>query len=253
MTQTTPARRGAGAAAGTTGEPNGSEFGGDQKVGRWATAKLERALVARAVGRIPRGLETYHLTLCTLGWCALALASGYAAAALDPRCLWGIHLALVGQYLTDLFDGAVGRHRDTGLVRWGFYMDHLLDFVFLQALWMAYLWILPGAALPWLMLLAALSGACLAHTFLAFAATGEFRISRFGVGPTELRAALLGLNTAVALLGGAWLAQWLPALCAGAALGLVSLALPVQQELWRRDFAAKRAKCDTEEIHSGRL
>ena len=200
--------------------------------------------------RVPRALETYHLTLFTLGWCALALASGYAAAALDPRFLWGLHVALVGQYLSDLFDGAVGRHRHTGLVRWGFYMDHLLDFLFLQALWLAYVWILPGDALPWLMLLLALSGASMAHTFLAFAASGDFRISRFGVGPTELRLALLALNTAVALLGAGWLAQWLPALCGVAALALIALALPTQRSLWNRDFATKH---DTEEVRSGRL
>ena len=32
---------------------------------------------------------------------------------------------------TDSFDGALGRRRDTGIPKWGYYMDHLLDFVFM--------------------------------------------------------------------------------------------------------------------------
>lgn len=214
-------------------------FRGDQKVGFWWTAAWERAFVARGVPRVPPWLETYHLTLLTVVWSGLAVACGWAAAAWDPAWLWGIHLAIVGQYLSDLFDGAVGRHRETGLVRWGFYMDHLLDFAFLGALWISYLWILPAAGLPWLLLLVALSGTTMAHTFLAFGASGEFRISQWGVGPTELRLGLVGFHTAVVLLGGAWLAALLPWLCGGSALALVAQSYRTQRELWRHDLAVK--------------
>lgn len=219
-------------------------FQGDQKVGRWWTADLERAFVRQHLKRVPSWLETYHLTLLTLVWSGLAVGSGVLAAALDPLWLLGIHVAVAGQYLSDLFDGAVGRARGTGLVRWGFYMDHLLDFGFLAALWLAYLWILPPAALPWLALLLGLSCALMAHSFLAFGATGEFRISHFGVGPTETRIGLLGLNSAVVVLGPLWLAASLPWLCLGAGLTLALLVFRTQRALWLFDLAAKNATAD---------
>ena len=214
-------------------------FRGDRKVGRWLRADREGRFVERHLSRIPPWLETHHLTLLTVAWSALALASGALAASVHPLFLLGLHVAIAGQYLSDLFDGAVGRARGTGLVRWGFYMDHLLDFVFLGALWLAYLWILPAASLPWLALLLLLSSALMAHAFLAFGATGEFRISFAGVGPTETRAALLALNTAVLALGSGWLASALPWFNLAAATALVALAFQTQRALWRRDMAAK--------------
>jgi phosphatidylglycerophosphate synthase len=30
---------------------------------------------------------------------------------------------IVFQYITDLLDGEIGRKRNTGLIKWGFYMD----------------------------------------------------------------------------------------------------------------------------------
>ncbi len=231
--------------------PNDSaSFQGDRKVGRWATAPLERRFVERGLPHIPGWLETHHLTLLTLVWSGLAVACGALAAHLHPLWLLGLHVAVCGQYLSDLFDGAVGRARDTGLVRWGFYMDHLLDFVFLGAFWLAYLWVLPANALPWLALLVALSGALMAHSFLAFGATGVFRISHFGVGPTETRIGLLALNGAVVVLGPGWLAAWLPGLAGAAALVLAAVVFQTQRELWRSDVAAKRA---TAEAPSGTL
>jgi hypothetical protein len=35
------------------------------------------------------------------------------------------------QWFTDCLDGALGRYRDTGIPKWGYYMDHFLDFVFM--------------------------------------------------------------------------------------------------------------------------
>ncbi len=222
-------------------EGAGNRFDGDRKTGRWWSARVERRFVRRNLSRVPRWLETYHLTLLTLAWSGLALSCGALAATQDPRWLWGLHVAIVGQYLSDLFDGAVGRARGTGLVRWGFYMDHLLDFVFLAALWLAYLWVLPTTALPWLALLLALSGTAMAHSFLAFGATGEFRISHAGFGPTETRIALLGLNTAVVTWGAPWLAVVLPWLCLGAAAALALIVFQTQRALWQRDLATKAA------------
>ena len=47
------------------------------------------------------------------------------------------------QWLTDSLDGAIGRYRNVGLIRWGYYMDHFLDYIFLCSILIGYSLILP--------------------------------------------------------------------------------------------------------------
>ena len=105
---------------------------------------LEKKFVARWVNRVPFWLETHHLTLLTIPWTGLVIASAWQVReSEDIRWFWGVSLAIALQYLTDLFDGAVGRSRNTGLVKWGFYMDHFLDYVFQCGLIIGYALIAP--------------------------------------------------------------------------------------------------------------
>ena len=223
-------------------------FGGAQKVGRWWLAAWERRFVARHLHRIPAWLETHHLTLMTLPWCVAVLAAGWLAAHVDLRWLSLASLAIALQYGTDLFDGAIGRARDTGLVRWGYYMDHLLDFAFLCSIGIAYMWIVPVAAQPWMLGLFGLMATLMASEFLAFGATNEFRISHFGVGPTELRIALVGANQAVVALGTDALAQALPYVVGATALAGGLVVFQAQKRIWALDMKAKaRPTEETEE------
>ena len=218
-------------------------FAGDKKTGQSILGKAERRFIDWGVPKVPKPILSHHLTYVTILWSAGTVLFGWLATK-NLAWLHGVSVMVFGQWLTDSFDGSLSKFRKQGLVKWGFYMDHLLDFVFLAAFWLAYLWVLPTPALPWLALLVALSGALMAHSFLAFGATGEFRISHFGVGPTETRIALLALNSAVVALGPGWLASWLPALAAAATLVLAILVLGTQRQLWRDDFAAKRAAAE---------
>ena len=118
---------------------------------------LERRLAARVVPRIPLWLGTHHLTMLTLAWCAGLVAFGYLAKD-DLRWLWGSSALIALQWATDFFDGKVGKYRDTGLVKWGFYMDHLLDYAFLCALLIGYAIILPEHARPYLFFILAIFG-----------------------------------------------------------------------------------------------
>lgn len=91
-------------------------FGGAGKVGESIFSPWERRFVAKYVTKVPKFLETYHLTLLTIVWCALILVFGWMAKS-DIRWLWMVSVMIVFQYITDLFDGAVGRHRNTGLIK----------------------------------------------------------------------------------------------------------------------------------------
>jgi phosphatidylglycerophosphate synthase len=230
--------------------PNPTEppaFGGAHKVGRWLLAGWERRFVARNLQRVPAWLETHHLTLLSVPWCVAVLAAGWLAAQVDLRWLTLASAAIGLQYLTDLFDGAVGRARETGLVKWGYFMDHLLDFAFLCSLVIAYGLLVPPESMPWLLGLFGLVGTLMASEFLAFGATGEFRISHFGIGPTELRLALIGVNQTIVLLGTDALVSALPFAVAGIALVGLGIVFQTQRRIWDLDMKAKARLAETQE------
>ena len=200
---------------------------------------LERRLAARVVPRIPAWVGTQHLTMLTLAWCAGLVAFGYLAAR-DARWLWGSSAMICLQWVTDFFDGKVGKHRGTGLVKWGFYMDHLLDFGFLCALVAGYALVLPVSSHLNLLLVLAVFGGFMVNSFLAFAATGRFHISHGKLGPTEFRAALVVINTLLFIYGTRRMAKVLPYVAACGFVALCLLAYRTQRELWRLDLERKR-------------
>ena len=113
------------------------QFAGADKVNNSFLSPLERRLVPLVIPRIPLWLETYHLTMLTFLWSGLILAFSYLAAG-NIRWLWAVSLMIALQWVTDYYDGKIGKHRNTGLVRWGYYMDHLLDYFFLASILIGY-------------------------------------------------------------------------------------------------------------------
>jgi archaetidylinositol phosphate synthase len=211
------------------------------KAGSSLLSPLERRMARRVLPHIPRWLETYHLTMLTLVWCAGLVFFGHLAAR-DLRWLWASSLMVLMHYLTDHFDGKVGKYRDTGLVRWGFYMDHLLDYFFLCAVLLGYSFILPASAHLGLLLVLSVFGGFVLNSFLAFTATGQLHISHAKLGPTEFRVALVVINTLVVFYGARRMEKALPFVAAG---GLVMLSVVVyrtQRQLWRRDMEQKRRR-----------
>jgi len=202
-------------------------------------SSLERRLARRVLPRIPRWLETYHLTMLTLVWCAGLVFFGRLAAG-DLRWLWASSLMVVMHYLTDFFDGKVGKFRGTGLVRWGFYMDHLLDFFFLCAVLAGYSFLLPASSHLNLFLVLAVFGGYVVNSFLAFTASGRFHISHMRLGPTEFRIAIVVINALVVLYGTRRMAKALPYVAACGLALLCVLVYRTQRELWRRDMEHKR-------------
>jgi phosphatidylglycerophosphate synthase len=192
-------------------------------------------MARRVVPAIPSWLETHHLTLLTLVWCAFIVFFSFLAAG-DRRWLWGASLMIFCQYVTDFFDGKVGKYRNTGLVKWGFYMDHLLDYVFLCSVLAGYALILPAASQRHLFFLLAVFGGFMVNSFLSFAATEKFSISYLGLGPTEFRIALVALNTLIVFNGTRRMEKALPYVAAGGFVLLCVLVYHTQKQIWRRDM-----------------
>lgn len=214
------------------------QFAGASKSNNSILSPMERRLSPLIVPRIPAWLETYHLTLLTVVWVGLILLFSYLAAR-NINWLWGVSLMILFQYLTDHFDGKVGQHRQTGLVRWGYYMDHLLDYFFLSSVVIGYAFILPEKSRYQVLFLLAIFGAFLVNSFLAFSATERLKISYLKLGPTEFRVALIIINTLLILLGKRYMISGLKYVNAGALIGLIYVVYRTQKTIWQLDLLDK--------------
>ncbi len=214
-------------------------FAGAEKTNESLLAPLERRLAPWVLPRIPSWIETHHLTLLTIVWCSGILVFS-ARAATDLRWLWLVSLMIVLQWATDHFDGKVGKFRNTGLVKWGFYMDHFLDYVFLCVVVAGYAWILPDRSAFDLLCLLAVFAGFMAHSFLSISVTETLQISYLKVGPTEFRVALVVINALLIRYGAAAMARALPYVATGSAVALAVLVYVTQRKIWRVDMAARQ-------------
>ena len=207
-------------------------------------AKVERQFIDATVVKIPPWLGSYHLTLMTIPWTAGLI--GFGALARDNlHWLWLSSLMLFLQWLTDCYDGTLGRLRDTGLVKWGFYMDHLLDFLFMSAIFIGYAFLVEPKTQFLLFLFMLVYGSLMVHSFLAFSATGEFKITYMGAGPTEIRLLFIIVNPLIIFFGIGWFVAVLPW-----ALGIFFAAFcfvvyQTQTRIWKIDMDDKRKRTES--------
>jgi archaetidylinositol phosphate synthase len=217
------------------------EFGGAHKTNTSFLSPLERRLARVVIPRIPRCLETYHLTMLTLLWSVMILVFSFLAAR-NIRWLWMVSMMIALQWVTDHYDGKVGKYRNTGLVRWGYYMDHLLDYFFLCSILIGYSFILPERSRFQLLLMLALFAAYDFSTFLAFTATDKLKISHVKFGPTEFRLALIIINGLLISFGTRYMISGLKWVNAGAAVGLCLLIYGTQKKIWELDMKHRKPK-----------
>jgi phosphatidylglycerophosphate synthase len=216
------------------------QFAGATKTNTSFLTPLERRLAVRVLPRIPSWLETYHLTMLTLVWSGFILFFSYLAAR-DLRWLWGVSAMVAMQYVTDHYDGKIGKYRGTGLVRWGYYMDHLLDYVFLCSVIIGYAFILPERSRFQIMIMLAIFAGYEVSTFLAFAATDRLKISYLKFGPTEFRLALIIINALLVQFGTRQMVNGLKYVNIGAAVGLAWVVYRTHKVIWALDMKQKNA------------
>jgi len=214
------------------------QFAGATKTNTSFLTPLERRLAVRVLPRIPSWLETYHLTMLTLVWSGLILYFSYLAAR-DLRWLWGVSAMVALQYVTDHYDGKIGKYRGTGLVRWGYYMDHLLDYFFLSSVIVGYSFILPEKSRFQILIMLAIFAGYEVSTFLAFASTDRLKISYLKFGPTEFRLALIVINGLLVQYGTRQMVNGLKYVNIGAAIGLVLMVYRTHKLIWQLDMKHK--------------
>lgn len=218
------------------------QFGGDKKLPmKSLLAKAEKKLIDKYTPKFPKWLEGYHLTLMTLIWSIGVIIFGWLAR--DNR-LWlllsSVMLAL--QWFTDSFDGALGRYRDTGIPKWGYYMDHFLDYVFMCSLMVGYSFLLEGWEKSIVLMLIPVFGCFMVNSYLAFAATNQFKITFLGAGPTEMRLYFILLNFALIIFGIDWIKSLLVYILAIAVIVMCIIVYRTQKYIWNIDMDEKRAR-----------
>jgi phosphatidylglycerophosphate synthase len=191
----------------------------------WLASAEKRALMWLAL-RTPSAINSDHLT--ALGFLAQVGAGVcYALSARNRYALLAVIACLALNWFGDSLDGTLARVRNCQRPRYGFYVDHIVDSFGSLAL-------MGGLALSGYMhpriAIGLLVGFLMLsiQSYLATLALGEFRISFWGFGPTELRVLLAVGNVAlfwkpiVHILG-----KEFRLFDVGGALGLVGMALMV--------------------------
>lgn len=202
---------------------------------------LEQRLIRTTIHLIPRWIEGYHLTLMTILWCAGLIGFGYVAQ-FNRQWLWLSSLMIFLQWFTDSYDGALGRLRDTGIPKWGYYMDHFLDYVFLASVFIGLSFLFEKTDVRLLFIVLLIFIGFMMNSYLSFAASNEFKITYLGFGPTEMRIVFIVIQLAVIGFGIRWFEVALPYLIAAALIVLTIVIFRTQRYIWNIDMAEKRAR-----------
>jgi phosphatidylglycerophosphate synthase len=160
----------------------------------WVAAAEKRALVWLAA-RTPDQIGPDHLTL--LGFAAqIGAGFCYVLASRNRYALLGVIACLALNWLGDSLDGTLARVRQRLRPRYGFYVDHMVDSFGALALMGGLA--LSGYMHPWIAIGLLVAFLMLSiQSYLAAHALGEFRLSFWRFGPTELRMLLAVGNLAL--------------------------------------------------------
>lgn len=187
--------------------------------GSWLAAIEKRALVWTAE-RMPAWVNSDHLT--AIGFAAqLGTGLCYVLAAHDRRMLLVVIACLALNWFGDSLDGTLARVRQQQRPRYGFYVDHISDSIGATAMmgglaFSGYMHPLIAIGLLITFLLLSI------QSYLATYALGEFHLSFWRFGPTELRL-LLAIGN-LALFRWAWVIHGKYRLFdIGGAIGLVGM------------------------------
>jgi archaetidylinositol phosphate synthase len=151
-------------------------------------AAAEKKTLLWLAARTPTWINSDHLTV--LGLVAMAGAgAGYWWSSSNRAGLVLVIVCLALNWLGDSLDGTLARFRNCPRPRYGFYVDHVVDafsaFFLLGGLGLSgYMspWVALGLLVAYLMLSI--------EVYLASYTLGDFKISYFKMGPTELRVLL---------------------------------------------------------------
>jgi phosphatidylglycerophosphate synthase len=160
----------------------------------WVAA-TENCTLKWLAAQTPDRIGPDHLTI--LGFAAqIGAGASYAVASRNRYALLGVIFCLALNWLGDSLDGKLARVRQRQRPRYGFYVDHMVDSFGALALMGGLA--LSGYMHPWIAIGLLIGFLMLSiQSYLATHTLGEFRISFWRFGPTELRILLAVGNLAL--------------------------------------------------------
>lgn len=173
----------------------GGAFRSARRIQASFLANLEKKTLVWLAERTPAWVNSDHLTL--LGFAGQLMAGGfYALSRWNQYYLLVVIVFLAVNWLGDSLDGTLARVRQQQRPRYGFYVDHMVDTVGAIAMMTGLAF--SGYMHPWIAigLLIAFLGLSI-QSYLATYTIGEFRLSFWSFGPTELRLLLAVGNVAL--------------------------------------------------------
>lgn len=156
------------------------------------TASFERKVLIWLAVRMPPWLNSDHLTLLGLASMFMACAS-YVLARRNKVGLLLATFCLALNWFGDSLDGTLARVRNCQRPRYGFYVDHIIDSI-------GALLLMGGLAASGFLDARIAMGMLVAflllsiETYLATYTLGEFKMSFWQFGPTEIRLLLAAGN-----------------------------------------------------------
>src|SRR5438128_7043725 len=170
-------------------------FSNAQRVQQSFVASAEKRALIWMAERAPRCINSDHLTL--LGFVAQILAVVfYALSRWNRYALLAVIGCLVLNWLGDSLDGTLARVRQQQRPRYGFYVDHMIDSF--GALCLMGGLAFSGYMHPYIAIGLLVGFLLLSiQSYLATYTLGEFHLSFWRLGPTELRLLLAVGNVVV--------------------------------------------------------
>src|SRR5438270_3407775 len=173
----------------------GSGFSNARRVQLSFVASAEKRALTWMAERTPGWINSDHLT--ALGFLAQITAGVfYALSRWNPYALLGVVWCLAINWLGDSLDGTLARVRQRQRPRYGFYVDHMIDSfgaLFLMSGLAISGYMHPYIAIGLLLVFLLLS----IQSYLATYTLGEFQLSFWKFGPTEIRILLATGNIAL--------------------------------------------------------
>jgi phosphatidylglycerophosphate synthase len=186
--------------------------------------RLEKQTLRWLAERMPASINSDHLTALALA-AMVGVGVSYALARVTPAGLVVAIVCLAVNWFGDSLDGTLARVRQQQRPRYGYYVDHVVDAI-------GAVFLFGGLALSGYMspaiaglLVVAYFLLCM-EVYLATHSLGEFRMSYFGMGPTELRILLSVGNLVLLVHPTATIAgRQFPLFDVGGAVGAACLAI----------------------------
>jgi phosphatidylglycerophosphate synthase len=172
-----------------------SKFRQANRVQQSILARAEKRALVWLAERTPVQVNSDHLTI--LGLAAQIMAGvSYALSGHDKNWLLAVIVFLALNWLGDSLDGTLARVRQQQRPRYGFYVDHMVDGFGSLALMGGLA--LSGYMHPYIAIGLLIAFLLLSiQSYLATYTLGEFRLSFWSLGPTELRVLLAIGNLAL--------------------------------------------------------